>query len=104
MWTSIAKSEFEHTLFIFAKKNRIEKLGENTSQVNKSSLCRQLNSAFTHKSTFLCYRSSLFENNLRQPATLFNLYMLPNNEYGSSSANSCREISLYQSILCYGAN
>lgn len=89
-----------NTSCLFFQKNKIEKFGENTSQVNKSSLCRQLNSAFTHKSTYLCYRSNLFENNLRQPATLFTLYMLPNNGYGSnSSANSCREISLFFSFV-----
>jgi hypothetical protein len=90
-----------NTSCLFFQKNNIEKFGENTtSQVNKSSLCRQLNSAFTHKSTFLSYRSNLFENSLQQPATtLFTLYMLPNNGYGSSSANSCREISLFFSFV-----
>jgi hypothetical protein len=94
MSASIAKSEFEYMSFIF-QKTKIEKFGENTSQVNKSSLCRQLNSAFNHKSTYMCYRSNLFENNLRQKATLFTLYMLPNNGYGSS----CRETSLFFSFV-----
>lgn len=91
-----------NTAQLFLQKKKIK---ENSSQAITSSSCRQLNSAFGHKSTYLCYRSNLFENNLRQPATLFTLYMLPNSGYGSSSSNSCREISYFFSFVfecCHG--
>lgn len=80
---------------LFFQQSRLKKLDEPLVKTVDHVQCRQLSSAFSHRSTYFTYRANLFQSSFRQPAALFTLYLLPNNGYGTTPSNSLRDISRF---------
>lgn len=57
--------------------------------------CRQLMSAFDHKSTYFTYRSSILANPIMMPASVFTVCNVPSNGYVMSADNNACFVSIF---------
>lgn len=66
--------------------------------------CRQLLSAFDHKSTYFTYRASIFSDFLLLPQTVFTIGDVPGTNYGISVQNDTRLISVFLKTIARWIN
>lgn len=90
---------------ILLRKTQIDNYIQNRAIKNqRHTHCRQLLSAFNHKSTYYTYRTSIFSDFLLLPQTVFTIGDVPGTDYGISVQNNARCISVFLKTIAHWIN